>query len=633
MVRSAPPPQVARPAPQFSRPAPSVARQAPVFRSVPQQRYARPQTAPSSRFAAPRQAPSIQRAAPQTRAATRFERRQQAIQQRQQTIQQRQQTARPNSIAPSAVTSNTSNPRLQQLQSRQRLTRGERRELRTLQRNERQNAQQQNLTAGQPKTAAASGVNQQRLQQLESKRRLTRSERRELGQLRRDQRTAQQNQTAVQNRTAATTNSNQQRIQALQSKGRLNRSERRELHQLQREQRLNAGNQQQQQLNTRTAVQNQQRARAARAQVTPQQAAQGRFASNLSPANNNRRAGRRAARLASRIAWQLGLLAPYVPWRGPVYWPYAYNDLFYYTFWPDAYDPGYWSYAYDDFYDGVFFPDGAPYVDYTAEGPYDSGYVRTTTTGAAPPSRAYSGGAGSVPGRVNAATREFCAEQASGITAWPIDKIANALQPNDEQRKLLDELRQASQQAAAEFKDACPDAVPLTPPGRLQAMTQRLQAMGDAVTTVKPAVEAFYNSLNDEQKARFNEIGPQLRGSQKAAANPDQTANCSSEKAGLSNLAVNRIENVVQPTDAQEASLDRLDEALQKSVDILRNACPNVVPMTPVGRLDVMKQRLDAMIQSANAVRPALEDFYAALTDEQKAKFNRLGRQSAQSGD
>ena len=88
----------------------------------------------------------------------------------------------------------------------------------------------------------------------------------------------------------------------------------------------------------------------------------------------------------------------------------------------------------------------------------------------------------------------------------------------------------------------------------------------------------------------------------------------------------------MQPTDAQEAGLDRLDEAMQKSVDILRDACPNTVPMTPVGRLDVMKQRLDAMIAAANAVRPALEDFYASLSDEQKAKFNRLGRQATQSG-
>ena len=52
----------------------------------------------------------------------------------------------------------------------------------------------------------------------------------------------------------------------------------------------------------------------------------------------------------------LGLLAPYVPWRGPVYWPYAYNDVFYYTFWPEAYDPGYWAYAYDDFFDGMSSP-------------------------------------------------------------------------------------------------------------------------------------------------------------------------------------------------------------------------------------------------------------------------------------
>ncbi|AMN45158.1 Spy/CpxP family protein refolding chaperone [Rhodoplanes sp. Z2-YC6860] len=611
-----------------------MARQAPAFRSAPQQRFVRPQNAPQPRFASPRQAPSIQRIAPQNRAATRFERRQQII-------QQRQQTARPNNIAPSAVTNNAPNPRLQQLESQRRLSRGERRELRTLQRNERQNARQQNLTADQQKTAATGNANQQRLQTLESKRRLNRSERRELNRLRRDERqNAQQNQGAGQDRTAATTNNNQQRIQDLQSKGRLNRSERRELRRLQRDERRNAANPQQQSP-PQTAVQTQQRQeqrqdrrqRAARAPLTPAQVTQGRFASNLSQFNNNRRAGRRAARLASRIAWQLGVLAPYVPWRGPVYWPYAYNDLFYYTFWPDSYDPGYWAYAYDDFFDGVFFPDGAPYAEYAAEGPYDGAYARTTTTGVAP-SRSYSSsGGGNVPGRVNQATREFCADQATGITAWPIDKIANAVGPNNEQKKLLDDLRQASQQAASEFKDACPDAVPLTPPGRLQAMTQRLQAMDDAVTTVKPALEAFTNSLSDEQKARFNELGPTLRGSQKAAATPDQTANCSSEKAGLSSLAVDRIESALQPTEAQEASLDRLDDALQQSVDTLRNACPNVVPLTPVGRLDVMKQRLDAMIQAANAVRPALEDFYAALTDEQKAKFNRLGRQSAQSAD
>ncbi|MBX9845010.1 MAG: Spy/CpxP family protein refolding chaperone [Xanthobacteraceae bacterium] len=365
---------------------------------------------------------------------------------------------------------------------------------------------------------------------------------------------------------------------------------------------------------------------------------------------HGRRAAKRLARLAALTAWQLGVLAPYVPWRGPVYWPYAYSDVFYYTFWPDAYDPGYWAYAYDDFFDGVFFPDGAPYVEYAADGPYE-GYgsygARTTTSGARGSS--YSGGpaqrsrGAAAPGRISQATRDFCADQATGVTAWPINKIADAVQPSSEQKGLLDNLRKASQEAAAQFRDACPESVPMTPPGRLQAMTQRLQATADAVSIVKPALEAFTNSLSDEQKARFNEIGPQLARSQQGSQRRPQTAaadaepsdaqaNCSSEKAGLSNIAIERIEELVQPTEAQEASLDRLDDAMQKAVDVLREACPNTQPMTPVGRLEAMKQRLDAMIQAANTVRPALEDFYAALTDEQKATFNRLGRQTAQSG-
>ena len=169
-----------------------------------------------------------------------------------------------------------------------------------------------------------------------------------------------------------------------------------------------------------------------------------------------------------------------MPWRGPVYYPYAYNDMFYYTFWPDAYDPGYWAYAYDDMFDGVFFPDGAPYAEYAAEGPY-AGPDGRVTTGSAP-SRA------AAPGRVTQATRDFCADQAKGVTAWPLEQIADAVQPNEDQKGLLDNLRQASDEAAAQFKDACPDAVPMTPPGRLQAMIQRLQATDEAIQTVKPAL-------------------------------------------------------------------------------------------------------------------------------------------------
>ena len=38
-------------------------------------------------------------------------------------------------------------------------------------------------------------------------------------------------------------------------------------------------------------------------------------------------------------------------------------------------------------------------------------------------------------------------------------------------------------------------------------MQQRLEAMLQAVKTVQPALENFYGSLSDEQKARFNQLG------------------------------------------------------------------------------------------------------------------------------
>ncbi len=37
-----------------------------------------------------------------------------------------------------------------------------------------------------------------------------------------------------------------------------------------------------------------------------------------------------------------------------------------------------------------------------------------------------------------------------------------------------------------------------------------------------------------------------------------------------------------------------------------------------------MEQRLDRLLQAIDAVQPALTKFYHALSDEQKARFNRL---------
>ena len=77
------------------------------------------------------------------------------------------------------------------------------------------------------------------------------------------------------------------------------------------------------------------------------------------------------------------------------------------------------------------------------------------------------------PGRVNQATRDFCADQAKGVTGVAARaRSRDAVQPDAEQKPdCLKTCSKAAQEAAAQFKEACPDAVPMTPPGRLQAMT------------------------------------------------------------------------------------------------------------------------------------------------------------------
>ena len=153
-----------------------------------------------------------------------------------------------------------------------------------------------------------------------------------------------------------------------------------------------------------------------------------------------------------------------------MFWPYAYSDIFDYAFWPYGYDDGYWAYAYDDFFDGVFWGEAGPPADYA----YAATVRRNARVTPADRKR-------SVP--TYAAVQELCRQPGSGITAWPFAEIERKVGLNADQMQLLGDVRKASQDAAAVFKASCPqeNAFPLTPPGRLSAMTARLDATLQAV--------------------------------------------------------------------------------------------------------------------------------------------------------
>ena len=431
----------------------------------------------------------------------------------------------------------------------------------------------------------------------------------------------------------------QQRRQDLQSVRNLPRSQRAQALRNLRAQRLQQQNASKQNATTQQntanralttgSVQNN-KLRNGTTRLTTQQARQNRFASlnrnaTLANASTTNTAGPRVAsgNWAARRAWRHHWRAPFVAWFGPVFWPYAYSDIFDYTFWPYGYDPDYWGYAYDDLFDSVFWADAGPYPEYAYAEP-DYGYYG----GGGRSSRSYRSSSHRTS---TAAVRELCGNPGNGITAWPFGEIRNAVQPTADQLKLLDQLKQAAAQAADDFKASCPvaTATPMTPPGRLQAVMNRVGAVLDAVHRVRPALEAFYNSLSDEQKARFNEIGPSVGkpSSQQAANNApmgEQAANCGGDKSGLSNFPIQRIEDVVKPTEAQQSAVDQLEQANSKAVSILQAACPTDTPQTPVGRMAMMEKRLNAMLDAGKTMQPALENFYASLSNEQKARFNTL---------
>jgi hypothetical protein len=295
----------------------------------------------------------------------------------------------------------------------------------------------------------------------------------------------------------------------------------------------------------------------------------------------------------------------HIGWIGPWFWPFAYGDFFYFALWPWDYwwyDP-FWAYGWGDIYDAVFFP--YSYDDYV-QGPR------------APERMA----------RLKQGVVQSCNEEAGEVTGWPIDQIQAAVQPDQRQSQMLDDLGNAVVKASDEIRSHCQANIAFTPTGRLSQMHDRLGALVDAVNIVSPPMSAFYDSLSDEQKARFDHIAPRAprRGQ---AAQGDLTAatirgQCS---AGMMAWPTDQIDRVVRPDDAQRTKLQALQSAAAQAADTIKVACPADVPPTPPARLVAVGQRLQAMLQGVETMQPALDDFYNSLSDDQKARFNSMGRQ------
>jgi len=297
-------------------------------------------------------------------------------------------------------------------------------------------------------------------------------------------------------------------------------------------------------------------------------------------------------------------------WAGPVFWPFAQDDLTNAVIFADTTSLS--LYGYGDIYAAIF----APY--------------------AATELAAYTAPQGRRARKIPSA-QNIC--DASDPAGFPADRITAAVQPNELQRTALDELVTAWMAAQDSIRAACPAEVPATAAQRLGLMQARLEAMVKATEAIAPPLAKFEGLLDDNQKARLDGLARERRAAL-AAGQPKDAQTPAACEAGYDPRydlqAQRQYEQLIQQQwPADIASTLKLDDTARARLEVLQDttlrtmetlsACPTKAAATPQARLTAVKARLATMLQAVKGVSDALDDFEADLTDEQKAGFEAMG--------
>jgi hypothetical protein len=106
----------------------------------------------------------------------------------------------------------------------------------------------------------------------------------------------------------------------------------------------------------------------------------------------------------------------------------------------------------------------------------------------------------------------MCDPRGAGLAEWRMERVQRLIKLTDPQKTALEQLRTASTKAAESIAAACPRDFPASATARMELMEKRMEAMLAAVKTVRPAFDAFYATLDNEQKARIDQGGPRRWG-------------------------------------------------------------------------------------------------------------------------
>jgi hypothetical protein len=282
-------------------------------------------------------------------------------------------------------------------------------------------------------------------------------------------------------------------------------------------------------------------------------------------------------------------------WVGPLFWPLAYYDIYDYALWGDG--MGFWGYGYRDIHAAIFTP-------------YDPDELARYVS--PPPGRKF---------RRFPSLERICSDDVGELSGLPVEQLRQAVSLLSEaQRTALDNLTTASVEGARTIRAACPSELAPTPSGRLAAMQQRLEAMKSAIARIRTPFEEFYESLDEDQKANLAAFN-----AQRAPLAPKVPAAQSCTPPEVLPWPADEIAAQLHPSDAQREALDTLSRMSAYAKNTLNFACQPEEDLAPPDRLATADTRLDAMLDAIRLIRPALDDFYATLSEAQKAQFEAIG--------
>jgi len=314
-------------------------------------------------------------------------------------------------------------------------------------------------------------------------------------------------------------------------------------------------------------------------------------------------------------------------WVGPVFWPFAWGDMWSFAWWPYAATAPFWGYSVDYIMGGLFWPNGAyawPSGGYgaTAWTQSDGDYVYARESHQdvySSDAAANTDASATMQDDNQSGDIATCSGFAPGVSGLPVGRIAASIKLKGAQVADLKSLETASHKAESLLKASCPSAPPLTPVGRLDALQKRLDAMVQGLDLVRAPLVKFDASLSDGQRRQLDALG--------GAKVDDPARLCATQNQEFINVPTQEIIATVEPDEKQRAALDALDNVSAKAAAMLQATCPVEIPASTEARLDAMDKRLKATVMAMNEVRPALMGFYDSLSDEQKARFNTMPSQ------